>query len=127
MKKVRFVVGLAVLVVAIGGLVLGKDAPAKARGQLPANWKKLGLTDIQKDKIYSIQGDFRPKIKALEGQLKALRQEERREMEKVLTDAQKTLLKEIMDSAKKDKPLKKEEPAKKEEKKPGPEDKKPPS
>jgi Spy/CpxP family protein refolding chaperone len=108
-------------------LVLAQDTRAKAKGQLPANWKKLGLTEIQRDKIYSIQADFRPKIKALEVQLKNLRQEERREMEKVLTDAQKARLKEIVESTKKDKPLKKEEPLKKDEKKPGPEEKKPPS
>jgi Spy/CpxP family protein refolding chaperone len=71
------------------------DAP-KARGTLPQNWKQLGLTDEQKQKVYQIQTDHRAKIDALQKQISDLRAAERKELETVLTDAQKARLKEIL-------------------------------
>src|SRR5437764_6347478 len=61
------------------------DTPA-ARGQLPQNWKALGLTDEQKTKVYSVQGKYRSRIADLERQIKELRAQERRDLEKILTD-----------------------------------------
>src|SRR5262249_6326406 len=70
-----------------------EDPPPK--GTLPANWKKLGLTDDQVKKVYTVQAEYRTKIAKLQQQIKDLQQQERAEMEKVLTDAQKARLKEI--------------------------------
>jgi Spy/CpxP family protein refolding chaperone len=75
-----------------------KDQPGKARGQLPQNWSKLGLNDEQKQKVYRVQNDYRPKIDELQKQITDLRDKERREMEAVLTDAQKARLREILTS-----------------------------
>ena len=72
------------------------DTPTKVKGVLPANWGKLGLTDEQKQKVYKVQNDFDAKIAALDKQIKDLKAQERGEMEKVLTDAQKARLKEIL-------------------------------
>jgi TolA-binding protein len=69
--------------------------PVVVRGALPPNWKQLGLTDEQKKKVYQVQGQFRVRIDDLERQIKELRAEERKELEKLLTDSQKTRLKEI--------------------------------
>ncbi len=74
------------------------DTPSKVKGVLPANWGKLGLTDEQKQKVYKVQADYNDKIGALEKQLKDLKATEKTEMEKVLTDAQKARLKEILSS-----------------------------
>ena len=76
----------------------GQDAKSdsKARGQLPAKWNKLGLTDQQKQKVYSIQSSYRAKVQDLEAKIKDLRKHERTEMEAVLTDAQKTRLRELL-------------------------------
>jgi hypothetical protein len=70
-----------------------------AKGTLPANWKKLGLTDDQVKKVYRIQTDYRGKIDELQEKINALKKQERTDMEKVLTDAQKARLKELRDSA----------------------------
>jgi Spy/CpxP family protein refolding chaperone len=72
-----------------------KDPPTKVKGTLPANWAKLGLTDEQKQKVYRAQSEYREKIGVLEQQIKELKEKERSEMEKVLTDAQKARLKEL--------------------------------
>src|SRR5262245_1318036 len=72
-----------------------KDAP-KAKGQLPPNWKKLGLSDDQVTKIYSIQSDYRAKIEPLQKQIVDLRKKQLSEMEGVLTTAQKARLREIL-------------------------------
>jgi Spy/CpxP family protein refolding chaperone len=73
-----------------------KEPPAgKMRGQLPQNWGKLSLTDEQKQKVYKVQGDYRPKIDALQRQISDLRDQERKELETVLTAAQKARLREI--------------------------------
>ena len=71
------------------------DTPTKVKGVLPANWGKLGLTDEQKQKVYKVQGDFGDKIAALQKQVTDLKAQEKAEMVKVLTDAQKTRLKEL--------------------------------
>ena len=93
---------LAVALMAVG-LLSGddkkdspKDTPVKAKGQLPPNWGKLSLDAEQKQTIYKIQGEYRAKIGPLEQQIKKLRQEEKKELEMVLTDAQKARLREIL-------------------------------
>ena len=72
-----------------------KEPPAKLKGQLPPNWKKLGLTEDQVQKVYKVQADYDSKVEALQEQIKKLRQEEKGDLIKVLTDAQKSRLKEI--------------------------------
>ena len=69
-----------------------KGDTKKAKGTLPAGWKKLDLTAKQKDAIYTVMGTYKTKIKALEMQIKELKDEEHREMVKLLTDAQKKQL-----------------------------------
>ncbi|NBO93080.1 MAG: hypothetical protein EBV06_12340 [Planctomycetia bacterium] len=86
-----------------------KDKPSekaedkKLKGFLPAGFKKLGLTDKQVQAIYKIQTDYRGKKDDLTKQLAKLKDAEREEIEKVLTDAQKKELKAIRTGEKKDK------------------------
>lgn len=68
----------------------------KVKGQLPPGWKKLDLSKEQVLKIYSIQTQYREKIKALEDQLKDLRSQEKSDMIKVLTSDQKENLRKIV-------------------------------
>jgi Spy/CpxP family protein refolding chaperone len=78
---------------AIGdGLAQDKGDTKKAKGTLPAGWKKLSLSDKQKADIYAVMGTYKTKIKALDDQIKALKEEEHREMVKLLTDDQKKQL-----------------------------------
>ena len=83
---------LSVFLSAICVLAAAED---KVKGQLPAQFKKLGLRDDQVQKIYKIQTDYRGKGSDLEKQLKDLRTKEKTEVEAVLTDEQKNRLKEI--------------------------------
>jgi hypothetical protein len=99
MLRTRWLIGLMITMVLVGGLVLAQDKPAtRLRGQLPPNWSKLGLDDQQKTKVYEVQSEYRTKIDALQAQIKQLQKQERGELEKILTDSQKTRLKEIVTS-----------------------------
>lgn len=70
------------------------DTPA-ARGQLPPNWKQLGLTDEQKRHVYTVQSKYRARMEELQRQLADLRAQERKELEAILTPAQVERLKQI--------------------------------
>lgn len=86
-----------VLLLCVSGGLFGQDAKpqAKAKGTLPANWGKLGLTDEQKQKIYSIQAKYQGEIAEMDAKLKQLRKTRDSEMAALLTDAQKARLKEL--------------------------------
>lgn len=120
MMRMRVVTGVLLGLVLAGGWLLAQDQkPApRAKGQLPPNWGKLGLSEEQKQKIYSVQTEFRGKIDSLEDQIRQLRKQEGAELAKVLTDAQRARLREIIAS----KSL--SDPPAKDDKKPSP-DKKP--
>src|SRR5262245_4257365 len=100
-----FRLGIGVPVVAglllAGGWLMGED-PKKTddpappvKGTLPANWKKLGLTYQQTREVYRIRGAYAAKIDALKQKIEALHEEEKAELDKLLTDAQKARLREI--------------------------------
>jgi Spy/CpxP family protein refolding chaperone len=131
MTRVRNLVGLLAVLVLVGWLVAAddpkkpdepKDPPVKTKGLLPQGWKKLGLTDAQVQDIYKVHSKYRTKIDELEQQVRELRQQERTEEYKLLTDAQKARLKELGeekftgDVSKKDDP-KKDDPKKDDTKK----------
>jgi hypothetical protein len=71
----------------------GRVAPPDPTHRVPPGYSRLGLTDQQKQRIYRIQGDYYPKIQALQKQLDALRDERDARCEAVLTREQKQLLK----------------------------------
>jgi Spy/CpxP family protein refolding chaperone len=106
MTRLRTLFGVTVAALVVGLLLAADDkkttddktdTTAKSKGQLPTGWKKLGLTDDQVKKIYQIQSDYRPKLEALEQQIKDLRKQELLDAFKVLTEAQKARLKELAD------------------------------
>jgi TolA-binding protein len=95
LASVATICGL-VLVAALVATADDKKETPKGGKALPSGWSKLGLSDEQKDKIYSIQGEYKSQIEALEKQVKELRHKEKLAMDEVLTDAQKARLKEIL-------------------------------
>ncbi len=117
MSRFRLLAGLLVVTILAGTSLSAddtkpsekKDTPAK--GTLPPNWKKLGLTDAQVQKVYKIESDYRAKIADLEQQIKDLRAKERKELETVLTDAQKARLKELKEGTDEKKPESTTKPA----------------
>lgn len=100
MTRFRFVAVAFVLTLLCSPWTVGNaadDKPdTKMRGQLPQSWGKLGLSDEQKQKIYRVQGEFRAKIDALEKQIMDLKSAEKKDLEKILTPAQKERLREIL-------------------------------
>lgn len=89
--------GMAAVLLLIPFLNLaGQDKSSSKGRQLPANWAKLGLSTEQKTKIYDVQEKYKSQIEALQKQINDLRKKERAEMEAVLTDGQKTRLREIL-------------------------------
>jgi len=74
-----------------------KDDPApKAKGVLPQNWGKIGLTDDQKQEIYKVQGKYNGEIEKLESKIKELKGTRDKEMKGVLNADQKKKLDEIL-------------------------------
>lgn len=70
-------------------------AKTKARGRLPNNWGKLGITTTQREKIYDIQARYNEQIDALEAQLAELKMKRDQEAEAVLTPEQRKQLQQL--------------------------------
>ncbi len=73
-----------------------KAPEPKAKGQLPQNWKQLGLTDDQVQKVYKVQAKYNDDIDKLEAQIKDLKAKMSKERSEVLTAEQKKRLEEIL-------------------------------
>jgi Spy/CpxP family protein refolding chaperone len=95
---------LGAMFVMSGGLI-GQDAkkdgkkddpPVKAKGVLPTNWGKLGLSDDQKQQIYKIQNKYDEEIDKLDAKIKELKAARTKDMKGVLTADQKKRLEEIL-------------------------------
>jgi hypothetical protein len=100
MSRVRLIAGVLAVAVLTGGWLLAQDkkddTTTKLKGSLPPNYKKIGLTDEQVQRIYKIQSDFKPQIDELKGKIKKLTADQDAEVYKVLTDDQKAALKKII-------------------------------
>jgi hypothetical protein len=95
MRVCLFSVVLALL--CLGGPISGEE-PKGRKPTLPSKWGKLGLSEEQRQKVRSIRTDYASRIDALRKQIAALEKEEKAELYKVLTDGQKTRLRELQTS-----------------------------
>jgi len=68
------------------------DTPAKVKGKLPQYWGKIGLSDTQKQTIYTIQGKYGTEIDKLKAKIEELETTRDKEMKAVLSDDQKKAL-----------------------------------
>lgn len=100
MFRALFAGVLTATLVASGGITaqdVKKDDPVpKAKGFLPMNWGKLGLTDAQKQDVYTIQGKYNTEIDKLDAKIRELKAARDKEMKAVLTPEQKKRLEEIL-------------------------------
>ncbi len=65
-----------------------KSKARQAKGRLPAFYGRV-VTEEQRGEIYAIQTKYRPRIEDLTAELKRLRDEQREEVEAVLTSDQR--------------------------------------
>lgn len=72
------------------------EPPVKAKGVLPTNWGKLGLSDDQKQQIYKIQNKYDDEIDKLDAKIKDMKAARTKDMRGVLTADQKKRLEEIV-------------------------------
>jgi Spy/CpxP family protein refolding chaperone len=106
MRTLRlFVLGCGLI--ALGGVSVGQDAKkekepskptepmAKVKGQLPTYWKMLGLTDEQKQKVYTIDAKYDAEIEKLTAKIAEMKETKKKEQLDVLTAEQKKRLKDI--------------------------------
>jgi hypothetical protein len=97
MLRLRAAVTVLAVALVVTGWSLGddkKDTPPP-RGTLPQHYKKIGLTDEQREAVLRVRGGYRAKIDALKRQISQLQRDEKEELEKLLTDAQKARLREL--------------------------------
>ena len=89
-----------VMVLAGSGWLLAdddkKDPPTRTDGMLPAGFNKLGLSEAQWQKVYDTLFEYKTKIDELKNQIRDLEIKEGEELQKILTDAQKARLREVL-------------------------------
>lgn len=73
-----------------------KEDTKTVKGQLPPNWKALGLTDKQVQEVYKIQSKYNDEIDSLEAKIKELKEKSKKDQVEVLTAEQKKRLEEIL-------------------------------
>jgi hypothetical protein len=71
------------------------EEPGKLKGTLPANFKKVGLSDEQVQKVYKIRIDYKAKMDDLKKQMDRLKADEKEALDKVLTPGQLKRLREL--------------------------------
>lgn len=107
MLRGSMVFGLGILSLAL--LVSASDSQekkGKAKGQLPAGWKALNLTEAQKEKVYEINAEYKSKIDELSKKVKELESQRNKARVAVLTDEQRQQLAKLVigeDTKKKEK------------------------
>jgi hypothetical protein len=73
--------------------------PQDRRGPLPFYFGKLGLSDAQREEMYTLRAAYDEKIKPLEEQIALLKEELNEKLETKLTPGQKLRLKELREEA----------------------------
>ena len=84
---------------------------AKPRGRLPIYYGKLGVSEDQRDRIYTIQAQYDVQIDELLAQLEELRAKRDRAVESVLTAGQKQRLRELRAEAAREREKQDQSPA----------------
>jgi hypothetical protein len=77
-------------------LIAADEAKSLGKSRMPLFWSKLNLSAAQKQKVKEINAEYDTKIKALQKQIDDLKKQETADLDKILTDAQRTKLKELI-------------------------------
>lgn len=104
MTRFRFLAPLFLVGLLSSSFLLGDDKKDEKKAdkevvpvpvQMPRNFKSLGLTAKQRNDILKIRGKYAIEIQKLKEQIAALTEQEKADVEKVLTPTQKARLREI--------------------------------
>ncbi|WP_417851248.1 hypothetical protein [Thalassoglobus sp.] len=112
-----FLTALIVSTTFVASVSAQESAPAaksNTQNRLPFYFGKLGVTNSQRQQLYSVQGAYESKLEALRNEMKALLKKRDAEMEQLLTPGQKLRLQELKTQTVKD-AKKGQQPAPKEE------------
>jgi hypothetical protein len=98
MFRLRFLAPLLVVCVLGTGFLLGDDKkePVIVSVRLPTYYNKLGLTPKQTNEIKKIRAKYAAEIQELKQKISDLMDQDEMECEKVLTEAQRARLKELL-------------------------------
>lgn len=69
---------------------------APVKGVLPKSWRKLGVSEDVKKKAYTSSADAKTKIAALEAQITAIKEQEHKDLNALLTEEQRKHLAELL-------------------------------
>jgi len=78
-----------------------KKTRKKPRGRLPNNYGKIGLSNEQKTEIYAVQAKYKAQLKELADKIAAIRSEQQKAIDSVLTEEQMKKLEEVLAASKK--------------------------
>ncbi|MCG6154281.1 Spy/CpxP family protein refolding chaperone [Rubinisphaera margarita] len=105
-KKCSAVVPVCLAACLLASTAISQTMPARpdegtrrSGNRLPNHYGKLGLSDEQREKIYSIQSDYRSKIQSLLQELEDLRDEQSLQIQSVLTETQRVELNKHLEEA----------------------------
>lgn len=103
MYRLRLVVPVFAVVLLTSSFLLGEDKktekePIIVTVKLPYGYSKLGLSTKQRKAILKTRGEYAAKIEELKRQIDELKEKEASDLEKYLTEAQKTRLREVTGS-----------------------------
>ncbi|MHB1423808.1 MAG: hypothetical protein ACYC3I_11555 [Gemmataceae bacterium] len=98
MTLLRLVAPLFLLGLLSSSVLLGDDKktdPVPVNVRLPQNFSKLGLTVKQKNDVLKIRAKYAVEIQKLKEQIAALTEQEKADVENLLTTTQKSRLREL--------------------------------
>jgi hypothetical protein len=79
-----------------------KPAPSAKAPEVPPLFRKLGLTNEQREAVVKVRARYDAKVRDLEEKIKAAREEEADDLEKLLTETQRARLKEMKERRQKE-------------------------
>lgn len=97
MLRIRFLAPLFALALLGSSLLMGQDRTDSVVGRLalPKPYSQLNLNPKQKNEVARIRQKYTAEIVELEAKLRAVKKEEKKEIEKLLTATQKARLQQI--------------------------------
>ena len=96
---ILFLITIAPAALPRQALVGADNAVQAPRRRLPNYFGQIGISDRQRERIYTLQGEYNSQIDDLQARIDELKAERDTEIEAVLTDAQRNRLEDRLEEA----------------------------